>query len=343
MKILTHFAHASYQTALAQIPDTEFYHFIPSKLNKEGEIVRLVREANWTKNEHLHDGWPKDSVKPDNVYGERATLAQLDSREYDVILMHWHPLLFLAKHFSTALNIPVILLEHTWPYMNQVDQVNYYKNIRHEHVDHTVFITPSSQKAWDAERDEQSSHIYHSIDISAFPQKTDYSSKAIMTTTNEMITRDWACGFSLWANVLGVPNKPHFDDISLYGYGNDNIGKVSKGQRTREEVLDLLVNAGVYFNPSIMSPIPMSLLEAAAVGTPIVSTAYCEPGNIFENRVHGIFSNDPVELREGIQYMLNNPDDAKRMADNARKVVAELFNPAQFIEAWQKVFKRVCE
>lgn len=87
----------------------------------------------------------------------------------------------------------------------------------------------------------------------------------------------------------------------------------------------------------------MSLLEAAAVGTPIVSTAHCEPGNIFENNVHGIFSNDPIALRGGIQYMLNNPDDAKRMAANAKKVVAELFNPTQFINAWSKVFKTVCE
>ncbi|MEA1980643.1 MAG: glycosyltransferase, partial [candidate division Zixibacteria bacterium] len=70
--------------------------------------------------------------------------------------------------------------------------------------------------------------------------------------------------------------------------------------------------------------------------------AYCEPGNIFENNVHGIFSNDPVELRKGIQYILDNPDEAKRMADNAREVVKELFNPTQFTEAWEKVFKTVC-
>jgi len=255
------------------------------------------------------------------------------------MLLHWHTLIEpWCKQWPT---LPTVFSEHTWPYMNRAGQVNYWKNVRHQHINHTVFITPSSRKAWDAEKDEQSSHIYHSFDVSAFPQKMDYSSRAIMTTTNEMITRDWACGFSLWANVLGVPNKAYFNDIALYGYGNDNIGKVSKGSRTREEVLDLLVNAGVYFNPSIMSPIPMSLLEAAVVGTPIVSTAYCEPGNIFENNVHGIFSNDPVELRNGIQYMLDNPDDAKKMADNARKVVVKLFNPTQFIEAWSKVFKKV--
>ena len=323
-KILTHHAHASYQTVLAQVPNTEFYHVIDSK-------------GVWSEDKKPKAVWPGSDPQPANVFGIEASDVNPD--DYDLALIHWHP--FITTFGDLWKTLPAVMIEHTWPFQNSPGEVNKWKNIRHQHINHTVFITPASRKAWDAERDEQSSYIYHSIDVSAFPQKTDYSSKAIMTTTNEMITRDWACGFSLWANVLGVPNRAYFDDISLYGYGNDNIGKVSKGQRTREEVLYLLVNAGVYFNPSIMSPIPMSLLEAAAVGTPIVSTAYCEPGNIFKNNVHGIFSNDLVELREGIQYMLDNPDDAKRMADNARKVVTELFNPAQFIEAWSKVFKKV--
>ncbi|MEA3339039.1 MAG: glycosyltransferase family 4 protein [Chloroflexota bacterium] len=325
LKILTHFAHASYQTALAQIPNTEFYHVTDHK-------------GTWLEDEKLNIVWPKDVLQPANVFSIEAVDVNL--KDFDLMLIHCHP--FIDTFRNLWPTIPTIFLEHTWPYKNFLGEVNTWKNIRHQYIDHTVFITPSSRKAWDAERDEQASHIYHSFDVDAFPQKTDYSSKAIMTTTNEMITRDRACGFSLWANVLGVPNKAYFDDISLYGYGNSNIGKTSKGSKSREEILNLLVNAGVYFNPSIMSPIPMSLLEAAAAGTPIVSTAYCEPGNIFENNVHGIFSNDPVELRKGIQYILDNPDEAKRMADNAREVVKELFNPTQFAEAWEKVFKTVC-
>ena len=324
-RILTHFAHASYQTALAQVPDTEFYHVIDSK-------------GVWPEDKRPKVVWPGSEPQPVNIFGIEAKDVNPD--DYSLVLIHWHP--FIETFGDQWKELPKIMTEHTWPYKNSLGEINTWKNIRHEHVDYTIFITPSSRKAWDAERDEQSSHIYHSIDIEAFPQKTDYSSKSIMTTTNEMITRDWACGFFLWANVLGVPNKAYFDDISLYGYGNDNIGKTSKGIRPREEILDLLCNAGLYFNPSLMSPIPMSLLEAAAVGTPIVSTAYCEPGNIFKNKVHGIFSNDPIELREGIQYILDNPEDAKRMVDNAKKVVAELFNPAQFQKAWSKVFKKVC-
>ena len=323
IKILTHHAHSSSPTALAHIPDTELYHLRPSK-------------GVWPEDKRPKVVWPNSDPQPANVFGIEAKDVNPD--DYDLVLIHWHP--FIETFGERWKKLPKIMAEHTWPFNNSPGEVNTWKNKRHEYVDHTVFITPSSRKAWDAERDEQSSHIYHSIDMDAFPPKIDYRSKSIMTTTNEMITRDWACGFSLWANVLGVPNKAYFDDISLYGYGNDNIGKASKGPRPREEILNLLVEAGVYFNPSIMSPVPMSLLEAAAVGTPIVSTLYCEPGKIFENKVHGIFSNDPVELREGIQYILDNPEDAKVMANNAGRVVADLFNPTQFQDAWSKVFKK---
>ncbi|MHA1832940.1 MAG: glycosyltransferase family 4 protein [Candidatus Baldrarchaeia archaeon] len=260
--------------------------------------------------------------------------------DFDLMLLHWHPL--IEPFCNKWPTLPTVFLEHTWPFHNYPGEVNKWKNVRHKYMKHTVFITPASRKAWDAEGDPQASYIYHSFNVDGFPQKTDYSGTEIMTTTNEMITRDWACGFTLWANVLGVPNKAHFDNISLYGYGNDNIGKTSKGVRTREEILDLLVNAGVYFNPSIMSPIPMSLLEAAAVGTPIVSTIYCEPGNIFVSGEHGIFSNDVSELRAGIRHILDNPEDAKRMADNARNIVRKLFEPSKFVDEWSKVFKSVC-
>lgn len=325
MKILTHFAHETYQLELSKIPMVEFFHVIDS-------------HNFWPEDKRPKAVWPGSAKIPDNIYGIEA--AGVNPTDYDLMLIHWHP--FIETFCSSwGEHLPAVMLEHTWPFKNYPGEVNKWKNIRHQHLAHNVFITPTSQKAWDMERDENSSYIYHSFDVDAFPQKTDYSGTEVMTTTNEMITRDWACGFTLWANVLGVPAKPHFDDISLYGYGNDNIGKFSKGAKPRDEILELLVNAGVYFNPSIMSPIPMSLLEAAAVGTPIVSTAYCEPGNIFKSGTHGIFSNDPIELREGIANALQSKLVNKLMADSARQVVRDVFGPDRFRKEWQKVFEKV--
>jgi len=328
IKILTHFAHATYQTALSKIPNTEFYHII----DPEGDVFEEYERPKGV--------WEKDIQPPPNIFPVLAK--DVNPTDYDLLLIHWHP--FIIPFCTRWDTLPSIMIEHTWPYQNDPGEINNWKNIRHNYIDHTVFITPASQKAWNALNLSDTSFIYHSIDLdlALFPRKVDYnSSKIIMTTTNEFISRNWACGFTLWTKVLGLPINPYFKDIQLFGYGNNNIGEVAKGPRTMEQIYNALVDAGVYFNPSIMSPIPMSLLEAVAVGTPIVSTAYCEVGNLFKDGVHGIISNDPVKLREGIKYILNNPSKAEEMAKAARKVVVKVFNPERFQDEWKKVFANV--
>ena len=325
MKVLTHFAHGVYQTELAKIPGVKFRHVI------DVDAERFHKGINPTK------FWSDDTVLPSNITPIKAS--EVDQSKFDLMLVHWHP--FIDQFRLLWQKLPLVFLEHTWPYNNLNSEIYRWKQERAKHCEHTVFITPSSKDAWGETNNPQASYIYHAIGVDDFPKKTDFTGSQIMTTTNEFISRDWACGFSLWSKVLGVPGKAYFDDIALYGYGNRNIGSISKGARTREEILDLLCNASVYFNPSIMSPVPMSLLEAAAVGTPIVSTAYCESGTIFKNGEHGIITNDSIELREGIRFILANPQKAKIMAIEARKVVKNFFDPSTFQEEWMKLFNKV--
>lgn len=330
IKVLTHFAHESYQSALSEIPGVEYYHVVDSF-------------ERWPQNKKPKSSWPAHEERPVNVFEIEA--CDVNVQDFDLVLLHWHPFIETFGELWGK-DLPVIMTEHTWPYKNLLGEVNHWKNVRHKYVDYTVYITSSSKEAWGEKNNgETATYIYHSIDIDKFPKKdfTNACSNAIMTTTNEFISRDWACGFSTWANVLGTGNKPYFpkEQIHLFGYGNDAMKPYAKGRRTRDEVLLLLTEAGVYFNPSQMSPIPMSLLEAAAVGTPIVSTATCEIERIFKNNVHGIISNDIIELRNGIKELLNNSEHAKEMSENAREVVKELFEPEKFQRAWTTVFRNV--
>ncbi len=328
IKVLTHFAHESYQQALSEIPDVNYYHVIdPTNIWPQDKKPKFV--------------WPKDILQPDNIKGIYA--ADVNVADYDLILIHWHPFI---ETFSNlwGKDLPIIFTEHTWPYQNLQGEVNHWKNMRHDYVDLTVYITEASKEAWGEKNNWQDAAvIYHSINTDIFPKKTFYNSSSIMTTTNEFITRDWACGFQLWANVLGITGKPYFpkDDIQLFGYGNDAVKPYARGPRDREEILKLLTDAGIYFNPSQMSPIPMSLLEAAAVGTPIVSTTKCEVGRLFKNGVHGIFSDNVVELRNGIKELLNNPEHAQQMAQCAQEVVRTKFAPENFQKEWLRVFNHV--
>jgi len=330
IKILTHFAHESYQQNLAEIPGVEYYHVIDP-------------DSIWPQDKKPKFIWPENIPRPSNIKGIYAS--NVNPADYDLVLIHWHPFI---ETFSRLWgdDLPIVFLEHTWPYQNMPGEVNHWKNVRHEFVDYTVYITESSKEAW-AEKNnhETATFIYHSIDINKFPKKnfTKLESNEIMTVTNEFISRDWACGFTLWATVLGITGKPYFpkDQIALYGYGNDAIKPYAKGKRSHAVVLNLLQNAALYFNPAQMSPIPMSLLEAIAVGTPIVSTTKCEAGKLFKNGVHGIFSDDVVELRNGIKELLNNPMQAQKMAECARAIVQEKFAPEKFKRAWLEVFNYV--
>ena len=106
-----------------------------------------------------------------------------------------------------------------------------------------------------------------------------------------------------------------------------------------DEAVKTLRTVGLFFNPATASPIPMSLMEAMAIGVPIVTTAYYEAGLIMKNMVHGIVSNDLHELQKGIQFMLDNPIEAIVMGQNAKILVRETFPMSVFIDKWTKVLK----
>jgi glycosyltransferase involved in cell wall biosynthesis len=324
MKVLTHHAHSTYQTELSKIKGVEFYHVEdPNKILPD-------RSRPWSF-------WPAGETPPSNIHAINAE--DVVAADFDVMLIHWHPLL---EEFTRRWKLPTIFLEHTWPMNNSLYEIEFWGKKRHELVDHTVFITKTSRDAW-KETGDDSSFIRHSVDQKKFPQRIGYINSGIVCTAcNEFINRNWACGFSLWCNVLGVPVSPYFKDICLFGRGNDNIKPFAQGEMSGNELMDYLsVFGGVYFNPSIMSTIPMSMLEAAAIGVPIVSTAYCEVGLLFKNDQHGIISNDTLTLREGIKKIISEPDYGLQLASNAKDVLRIYFAPDRFQEQWFELFNRI--
>ncbi len=313
MKILSHLAHSTYQTNLSKIPDTVYYHIV--------------------NGETLKKSWDDQTPKPENIFEISEREAKDRLNEFDILLLHSHGYMEYFKDWK----IKKIFLEHTGPYPDGGFQQRHWAAIREKWVDYTVFITHSSLEDWGMVQDDQNSVIYHAMDVDSYPNYSNTPENFIMTTVNAFIERDWACGFGLWNNVIWP-----FEDVRVYGWGNENLGtKYAKGSVPHSEILQLLTKAGVYFNPSTVSPIPMSMLEAMAVGTPIVTTAFYEPGRIMQNNIHGIITNDSVELREGIKFMLENREKAREMGENAKNLVKEKFTLDAFVENWQKVFEKV--
>lgn len=85
------------------------------------------------------------------------------------------------------------------------------------------------------------------------------------------------------------------------------------------------------------------LIEANACGKPVVSTATTGAKDIVKDSYNGFLVpiGDAHALAEKILYLLNNPEKAKEMGENGRKLVWEKFsgeaNIKQIINFWQDI------
>ncbi len=74
------------------------------------------------------------------------------------------------------------------------------------------------------------------------------------------------------------------------------------------------------------------------IGMSIVALATTELPTVIENGVHGFVSNDVDVLAGRMQFLLDNPDEAARMGQNARKLAQERFGLLRFVEQWNRLF-----
>jgi L-malate glycosyltransferase len=97
--------------------------------------------------------------------------------------------------------------------------------------------------------------------------------------------------------------------------------------------------AEIYLNTNRVDNMPVSVLEACAMGLPVVATAV---GGIPHLLRHGetamlVPDEDDEAMVQAIQSLLSNPDLAGRLSANGRRL-AELSSWEQVLPQWEKVF-----
>lgn len=99
-----------------------------------------------------------------------------------------------------------------------------------------------------------------------------------------------------------------------------------------------LVDAAVYAFSSDWEGLPNALLEAMALGLPIVATdCPCGgPKTVMQDGENGLLIcvGDEAGMAEKICWLIEHPEEAERMGDNARKV-AEIANGQAIFEQWR--------
>lgn len=126
-------------------------------------------------------------------------------------------------------------------------------------------------------------------------------------------------------NLISLSNLD--DVVSLLGFRND--------------VVHLLQAADLFVLPSIDEGMPISLLEAAAVKTPIVTTAVGDICKLVQHKQSGwiIRLNDPTALVDVIEYLFNNPAIRNGLAQRAFEQMSGLYSSSAMCKSYTGVYR----
>ena len=113
----------------------------------------------------------------------------------------------------------------------------------------------------------------------------------------------------------------------------------------RPDALAFVAAADIFVNPSSVEGLPVAILEAMALGRPVVATAAGGVPGIVKDGETGILvePNEPEALAGGIERMLNDPYLAEEMAASARAMVEREYGLEPMVRATEAIYLKVLD
>jgi glycosyltransferase involved in cell wall biosynthesis len=108
----------------------------------------------------------------------------------------------------------------------------------------------------------------------------------------------------------------------------------------RTDVPDVVASFDTYVQPSLTEGLPLSLLEALAVGNPIICTRVGGMPEIVEHGVNGflVAPGDTAALREAVLRVHGDPEFRAAVRDRNRKKFADQFTLRSMMDGHARLF-----
>lgn len=310
LKILTWHIHGSYLYYLGQSPH-EFY--LPVKPGRpEG-----------------YGGRPKGSFPwPDNVFEVLAE--EVQRLDLDCILFQSQRNYRIDQYeilSEAQRRLPRIYLEHDPPREHPTDT-------RHTVDDPDILlvhVTHFNDLMWDSGR-TPTRVIEHGVIV---PEEVRYKGEIErgLVVVNGLAARGRRLGADVFKRVR---NRVPMDLVGMQAKELGGLGEIPHDQLPAFEA-----QYRFFFNPIRYTSLGLAVCEAMMVGMPVVGLATTEMVTTIENGVSGYVDTDINRLVEGMQDLLDNPDEARRLGKGARQHALERFNIQRFSSDWNQAFELV--
>ena len=267
---------------------------------------------------------------PENVRLYRSVSAALAESSWDWVLAHnLHDLLD-----SRQLSIPKIFLVHGTlkgrivQERSLIDRTQYLETLKivlDQHRCRVIYISELKREDWGIPGDV----LYSSVD------PCDYGGyrgerRGILQVCNHFKERGEILGWEAHETACR--------DLPSLVLGNNPTLRESRVPTSWEDLKEHYRSFRIYLHTAVYpyeDGHNLALLEAMATGMPVAALRH--PTSPVEDGVEGVVARNPVELREKVRWLLDQPEQAARMGNAARMTVARKFPLARFQAEWGSV------
>nr|MCU0509937.1 glycosyltransferase [Anaerolineae bacterium] len=259
---------------------------------------------------------------------------EVRNEQFDVILYqsrkNWevdqHEILSGAQR-----DLPRIYLEHDPPRHAPQDAPTNTKHIVDDPNVLLVHCTHFNNLMWDNNR-TPSRVIEHGVIVPDELRWTGELERGIVVV-NGLKKRGRRLGHDIWQRAAEeVP-------LDLAGMESAEIGGM--GPIPLTHLWEMETRYRFFFNPIRYTSLGLAVLEAMAVGLPIVGLATTEMVSAVCNGINGYVETNVSVLIDHMQRLLEDHDEAAELSKGARHIARERFGIERFARDWDETFRFV--
>lgn len=183
-------------------------------------------------------------------------------------------------------------------------------------------------------------------------QYADCTAKCVLALARFAPEKNFASFLPAWRKV----QERHPDwTLELYGEGEEEpeMRRIVKSNELStvhmhpytSDVATAYLNASIYILPSLSEGFPLVLAESMSYGVPAVAyDCPCGPSEIIRNGIDGFLTayNNPVDMADKINYLIEHEDLRKRMGERARQNIRR-FDLDEIMCLWMKMFYQLVD